>query len=194
MYKYILWFIALACLGLAVQAQEPDTSQNLTRGAMLNPELSLQPEAGPLLEPRALERQKLYTTIDRALVEPEKVYRLDLSGQRLREFPVQIFRLVNLQELNLSDNKLTELPANLADLANLQMLNLTDNKLRTLPDEMREMENLERLYLGENRIMEMPAWVGGLAKLRYIDLHRNYITLYEVQKLRERLPHCEIAY
>jgi hypothetical protein len=40
----------------------------------------------------------------------------------------------------------------------------------------------------------MPAWVGGLAKLRYIDLHGNYITLYEVEKLRSVLRHCEIGY
>lgn len=192
MYKNFLLLIFMV-LGMSLGlAQEEDSSD--TRGMMLNPELSIPPEPGPLLTSRQLDRQKIYTSLDRALVDPESVYKLDLSGQRYREVPAEIFRLVNLQVLDLGENKLSALPDNIIDLQNLQVLILTDNKLRSLPEEMREMNNLERLYLGENKLMEMPAWVGGLAKLRYMDLHRNYITLYEVNKLQERLPHCEIAY
>ena len=151
MAKYPLALFLLVFYASFSFAQVEDSLPE--RGMMLNPELSIAPEPGPILSSVELQRQKIYKSLDKALVDPSKVYRLDLSGQKYREFPPQIFRLINLQELILSGNKLKEIPTDIHKLQNLELLVLTQNKLRTLPEEMKEMGNLSRLYVGENHLM-----------------------------------------
>ena len=51
-----------------------------------------------------LEQQRVYTSMEFALEEPQKVYRLNLMLNDLVFMPNEISKLVNLQELDLSMN------------------------------------------------------------------------------------------
>lgn len=42
-----------------------------------------------------------YTNLKKALKNPEDVYGLDLSGQELKKFPMEILQFKNLRKLNL---------------------------------------------------------------------------------------------
>ncbi|MBK9765286.1 MAG: hypothetical protein IPO87_18605 [Flavobacteriales bacterium] len=44
-----------------------------------------------LLDAVALDSMRTYRSLERALKEPDLVYRLDLSGQKLKVFPEEIF-------------------------------------------------------------------------------------------------------
>ena len=191
MPKFVLFLLLLAGAQLGLQAQSDSA---VVRSLVASPEQLGELTPGPLLDATQLEAKPLFTELGAALADPANVYKLSLVDSRLREVPAEIFRLVNLQYLNLGENKIRILPDEMAKLTNLQTLVLTNNKLRVLPESMKDLENLRRLYLGENKIKEMPAFVGGLSYLRYLDLHGNYVTLYDIKRTQYMLPRCEINY
>lgn len=185
-------FVALGQTG----GEEAETeADSLSRGSSISieAELYMQPDSF-LLSPAELANEKWYTNIGEALRNPREVYKLTLSGQKLKEIPTTVFRLPNLQVLDLSDNKLKELPGRIADLEHLEVLLLTGNKLRVLPDEIKQLDNLVELYLRSNRLVEVPAWVGGLSLLRKLDISYNQLLLEDIKALEARLPKCKIIY
>ncbi len=122
-----------------------------------------------------LDKKIIYTNLTQALREPEKVYRLDLSGKNMSSLTPQISRLVNLQELNLSNNRLTTLPNELFGLVYLQYLDLDNNQLKKeLPVQVGRLVNLLSLHFGNNEIYAIPESVKNLKRIREFgcDVHR----------------------
>lgn len=186
----VLALIAVLSCSLALNAQDTTAVAEPAQSSFMPTEL----EAGPVLNSIQIERQKWFYSMDEAMRQPEKVYKLSLSHEKLKAFPYDISRFKNLQVLNLSHNKIKEVPAQIADLPNLQVLILTNNKIRTLADEMSELENLEVIYLGNNKLAAMPGWIGGLSKLRKLDLSYNQLSEYEIGLVRYRLSRCEVTH
>lgn len=134
-----------------------------------------------LLDSIALQRQKIFQSLDEAIVNPSVVYRLNLSKQHLQFIPCDVFKLVNLQELILSRNKIQNIPAEIGKLKNLQILNLSDNRIKTLPAETGMLTNLKYLYLKRNKIGQLPDEMEKLTSLAYLDLWGNRIIQLPVQ-------------
>ncbi|MEO0895200.1 MAG: leucine-rich repeat domain-containing protein [Bacteroidota bacterium] len=166
-----------------------DTS---TEVILPNPEFT--PEPGPILGAAALQRQKWYTNIQEAISNPEKVYKLSLSGQKLKEVPRDLLYFPNIQVLDLGNNKIKLLPEDIALLKNLQVLIMTKNHLRYLPESMKDMEHLHTLFIANNRLVEFPAWLGGLSKLRTLNVSNNNLTTYDIKLLEYQLPRCEVIH
>lgn len=159
-----------------------------------NPEMILGFTPGPLLDAYQLRNSKWYFSIDEARREPEKVYKLSLSGKKYKNLPPGLDRFSNLQVLNVSHNKLKTIPNEISRLQNLEVLMLSKNKINRLPEEIKNMENLTTIYLSRNRLVEVPAWLGGLSKLRTLDLSLNNLTNYEIELVQKRLPRCKITH
>lgn len=189
MIRILALFAALSC-SFALNAQDTTEVAEPTQPSFMSTEL----EAGPVLNSIQLNRQKWFYSMDEAMRQPDKVYKLSLTKEKLKAFPYDLSRLKNLQVLNLSGNKIKEIPGQIAELPNLQIVILTNNKIRTLPDEMSELENLEALYLGNNNLAAMPGWIGGLSKLRKLDLSYNQLSEYEIGLVRYRLPRCDVSH
>lgn len=132
---------------------------------------------------------KIYYSLDEALAaNPDSVYRLDLSKNRLTIVPETIYRFKNLQELNLSQNKLTSLPDTFY-FPNLQILNLEKNNLDTFSTAICQNTQLRTIYLGKNNIRYLPECIGNLQELVTIDIWFNPIqdlpmALTTMRKLR----------
>lgn len=139
-----------------------------------------------------LGRELWYNSLEDAMREPEKVYKLNLSDQKLKEIPSEIFNFPNLHMLNLSNNKIKEIPSDINRLPYLTMLNLYGNKIRDLHPNMQYLGELRKLYLGKNKLVYAPAFIGGLGKLRHLDMTRNFVTPYELANLQSQLPKCTI--
>lgn len=182
-------FVCISFTGLLVAQAD---SAAVKTGISSNPELA--GPTSPLLNGHQLDREKWYYSIDEAMREPGKVFKLSLKDKNMKFLPAEISRFPNLQILNLSHNKLKTLPDELTGLQHLQILILTNNRLKELPASMRDLDNLTQLYLGRNKLVEMPAWVGGLSKLRTLDLSFNLMTTYDIELVAARLPKCNVTH
>lgn len=149
---------------------------------------------GRLLNATELREVSWYYNLDSALANPTEVYKLSLTGQKLKSLPPEIGTLTNLQMLSLSECGLKNLPDELANCKKLQMISLYHNKLKFLPPYMRGFSKLEVLYLGQNRLTEIPIWVGGMGKLRRLDVSRNPLSPSELNYIRNMIPKADVTY
>lgn len=179
MKRIVFFFTIFTCFGWGLFAQ---------------PALEDGEENGRLLNSAELRNEKWYYDLDEALSEPEKVYKLSLTDQKMKTLSADIGNLKNLQMLSLSNCGLKHIPVEIAQCNRLQMISMYNNKLKYLPIEFRELQKLEVLYLGRNRLTEMPLWVGGLGKLKRLDISRNRITPEELTYIKRILPRATVTY
>jgi Leucine-rich repeat (LRR) protein len=137
---------------------------------------SMAPVRAQLLSRLALDSTEAFTDINAALKNPEQVYSLDLSGQRLKEVPRDITKFINLNILDLSRNRIKEVPDFIAENTFLQELRLSKNRLKDFPGSICGLTNLDHLDLGKNNIDSIPPCIGQLEHLRVLDLWGNYIS------------------
>jgi Leucine-rich repeat (LRR) protein len=133
-----------------------------------------------LIEFKKLDTARVYTSLREAVKNPSYVYRLDLTRERLREVPSEIYQFVNLNELILDRNKIKILPDSLQTLRNLQILSAEHNKLDTINPAICNLPNLRILRLGDNYIEGIPDEIGQLRKLRTLSLWSNIIAYYPI--------------
>lgn len=122
------------------------------------------------------QKDRMFDSIEEAmLVNPDSVYRLDLSRKKLTDIPKEIQNFKNLRELDLSKNKLENLPDFLV-FKDLRILNLTKNKFKRYPEVVNKNLSLRNLFLGKNSIDLIPESIGNLEQLIVLDLWYNPIT------------------
>jgi Leucine-rich repeat (LRR) protein len=126
-----------------------------------------------LLDAVALDSMRTFRSLEKALANPDQVYRLDLSGQKLKEVPEGVFQLKNLNALDLSNNKLKALPDRLQELRNMQDLRASRNKLTEVPKSLCRLTHLKRLDLSRNGLIGLPKCVGAFKELVSLDLWDN---------------------
>lgn len=142
-----------------------------------------------LLDSATLYKQPLFASLEMAIKNPDKVYRLDLHKTKLKEIPKEIFTLTHLQDLNLSKNKLTTIPKDIGKLTNLQVLNLSANDIDTVPPEIGQLVNIRRLILNQNVIAHLPNTIGNLTNMYFLDVWGNELQELpkEISKLSKTL-------
>lgn len=140
-----------------------------------------------LLDSVQIKVAPIFYNLNEALQNPDKVYRLNLSKNKLKMFPMEILKFKNLQELDLSKNKLDSLPEQIGLLAHLQILNISGNKLIYLPDSIGELKNLKKLAGSRNSLLALPKRIGDLQNLEILDLWENELTTFpeELSKLKK---------
>lgn len=91
---------------------------------------------------------KEFTDIKEALSNPDKVFKLNLSNQQLKQEDYsKLANFKNLQELNLSNDHLSEIPKSIFELRNIRVLNLSGNDFKVIPKQIANLKNLEELFL-----------------------------------------------
>jgi len=126
-----------------------------------------------LLDAVALDSMRTYRSLEKALQNPDQVYRLDLSGQKLKEVPEGVFLLKNLNALDLSNNKLKVLPDRLQELRYMQEFRASRNKLTEVPKSFCRLTHLKRLDLSRNALTGLPTCVGAFKEMVSLDLWDN---------------------
>lgn len=77
-----------------------------------------------------------------------KTLSLDLSKRELKQIPLGVYMLKELQELDISGNLFTKISPLLKKLKRLRLLSIYDNpNLKCLPDFLDEMRNLEEVRI-----------------------------------------------
>ncbi len=120
-----------------------------------------------------LDTVRTYRILERALQHPDSVYRLDLSGKKLKKVPEEMRQLRNLNALDLGRNKLKELPGWMNELQYMQEFSAGRNKFTRIPNTVCQWKHLKRLDLHRNHIEGLPACMGNLKELFSLDLWSN---------------------
>lgn len=132
------------------------------------------PISAQMLTNEELLKQPVYTSLKKAMENPEQVYRLKLKGRlKSDSIPDEIFNLVNLQELTLNGNRLLKVNRRISELQYLVYLDLSRNRLVDLPEEICDLEFLRALIINRNLIYKLPENMGKLKNLMLIDAWGN---------------------
>jgi len=139
------------------------------------------------------------TSMESALIEPQKVKELDLSAKGLAKLPEGINQLTNLEKLDLSDNQIDEIDFRNLHLPNLKelimannpgfnsslldeiqfalpeltKLDISNSSLRFISPELGKLKKLEELNLSDNLLRYLPSEIENAEKLRILDLSNN---------------------
>ena len=114
---------------------------------------------------------------------------LDLSGQKLKKVPEQVFSQTNLEELNISNNQLTgAIQAEIRQLKNLKVLRANNNLMTGVPAEIGQLENLEILDLSNNQLTGLPYELGNLKNLKTFNISGNNYSTLDLNIITEKLP------
>ncbi|MBP6389825.1 MAG: leucine-rich repeat domain-containing protein [Flavobacteriales bacterium] len=131
-----------------------------------------------LLDAIALDTVRTYRSLERALEDPMRVYKLDLSKQKLKELPEELRRLPNLNSLDLGHNKLKTLPEWISEFAHLQEFSANNNRMVNFPEAICALRHLKRLDMSRNALISLPACLGRLEQLTSLDLWSNDLATF----------------
>ena len=138
---------------------------------------------------------KVYTSIEEALLEPERVYRLRLTKLANRDsLPEELFQLTELRELTVKGCRLCIVNQNISKLQRLQILNLDKNKLLRLPESIGELQDLRLLVISRNILETFPESISKLKCLTTIDAWDNplYVLPESIAALQKTLKTLDL--
>ncbi|MDO5759401.1 MAG: hypothetical protein Q4Q06_00080 [Bacteroidota bacterium] len=128
--------------------------------------------------------------IQEALQNKDSVTTLILKKQNLKEFPLEILSLSNLQRLDISRNYIDHIPKEIAELKQLHYLNAAQNMLSYLPKELASLP-LDTLILWDNSIREFDESYKN-TNLKYLDIRAIQMTRSEQKAIKKLFPKARI--
>jgi Leucine-rich repeat (LRR) protein len=114
---------------------------------------------------------------------------LNVSNNEIAHIPAEISALKNLKSLKLNSNKLASIPAEIGFLTNLKHLDVSSNKLSDLPESFSSFESLEELELDYNQFTNLPDCILGIQNLKDLDISNNKLTT--IHESIHKLEHLE---
>jgi Leucine-rich repeat (LRR) protein len=147
---------------------------------------------------------RIYRSIESALQNPDKVFRLHLVRLKLRELvldknkitmlPDEIAQLENLEVLSCSHNQIDSITPAMLQLKMLTKLDLSDNLLGSVPENIDHLTELQYLILWDNPIYYYPNSLGDLKKLKVLDILNNQLNYSTRDRLLGSLPHTKVIF
>ena len=116
-----------------------------------------------------------FTSIQKALENPEEVEYLRLRREGLKEWPSDLDVFPNLKVLDLAHNKIAHIPYNLSYANQIEELILTGNKLDSLEASVAEFGQVKRLLVGNNHIYHVTPKIGQLKTLEFFEVWSNEV-------------------
>ncbi|CAK9833828.1 Leucine-rich repeat-containing protein 58 [Anthophora retusa] len=98
---------------------------------------------------------------------------LNLSGNRLTDFPEQVLELTDLKYLYLGGNHISEISKDVWKLQRLLVLSMGSNRLTEVPFILGELKSLQALILCDNMLESLPSSIAKLTNLKSLLLHKN---------------------
>lgn len=115
---------------------------------------------------------------------------LELRHINLKQFPLEITKIVSLEKVFLDENIFRSIPNKIGGLKNLRELSLDGNQLEALPEEIGSLMSLESLSLNINKFKKFPDCVTRLKNLKYLGLGMNQIS--DIPKSISKLENLKI--
>lgn len=119
------------------------------------------------------DKPKHFYDIQTALDHVDSAKILILSGTKFEKFPIDICKLINLEELILTHCDLDSIPESISNLKHLKHLSLRSNQLKTLPKGLFTLTELETLDNFGNEINTLSPDVRNLTNLKELNVSFN---------------------
>lgn len=117
------------------------------------------------------------TTLPPSLARLTTVQALDLSRSNLTAFPEVLESISgNLERLNLSFNKIPNFPPAIGSLKKLVHLDASNNLISFIDGRINNLANLKTLKLSGNELKEVSSGVAFLSRLNELSLAKNHLT------------------
>jgi Leucine-rich repeat (LRR) protein len=156
-----------------------------------------------------------FPTLDSALrMAPDRVLKLSLSGNHVKDLPRELYTFKNLQTLELIDTAVPRIPGKLRNLPQLKtlyvlnhagkkrlrlgknetirQLNIRAKDVRKIPRSFRALSRLEKLDLSSSCLVDFPKRIHQNKKLKSLILNDNQLTLAEPLKGHPGLEQLEL--
>jgi len=117
---------------------------------------------------------------------------INLGGNRLKQFPYQLFQLFNLKEIYLGSNQISLLPDLFQTLNKVEVLYLGGNQITNAPDSIGLMQNLIVLNLSGNHLRTLPSSISRLPRLKSLSLHNNQFSALPPDIIRLNLQELSL--
>ena len=117
-----------------------------------------------------------------------------LSWNKISLMPKNIKQLKSLKNIFLDYNDLKDFPLSLLGLNSLEILVLSVNKIEIIPKEITKLKKLRILDLERNNIKRLPISISQMSNLERLVLVGNPIKKSKIEKLRKKLPNCEVVF
>jgi Leucine-rich repeat (LRR) protein len=127
-------------------------------------------------------RPGIFTSLDSAKTMPDSVLYLNLRGKGLGSI-TGLSAFKNLVAIDLSGNNLTSFPMDVIKLGKLTSIDLSDNPIKTVPAEIGTLASLSRLNLRNTGITTLPAQIGNCSSLAALDVSKNPLASLPIKEL-----------
>lgn len=101
---------------------------------------------------------------------PDTVYSISFTKEKLTSVPADLAIFKNLKLLNLSKNKLSALPDFLADFKQLEHIDISKNEFDIFPLVLTRIPSLVTIIANRNSFDRLPESIGYNQQLEFIDL------------------------
>ncbi len=118
---------------------------------------------------------KKYSSLEKALKEPDSVLYLTLTNKNLSYLDPEIKKLTKLRILNLNSNPLYKVPDEIFEFDSLLVLSMANCNLGFIPQKIEKLQDLIFLDLSRNDLSDLPEGIGNLYELRWLDITENNI-------------------
>jgi hypothetical protein len=142
---------------------------------------------------RPKAKDTVYTNFKVALLNDQRVKRLQLASRGYTEVPGKISKLEWIYELDLSRNLIREIPRRLTSLVYIKRLDLSFNRLTAIPAHIERMHAAEHFDLSNNRIGTVPEELFSLTTLKRLDLSSNAVKTIQGDNNARRLEFLNLS-
>ncbi|MCF6130903.1 leucine-rich repeat domain-containing protein [Flavobacterium wongokense] len=126
-----------------------------------------------------------YTVMEEALKAPSEVQYLELTRMQFKNYPQDISNFKNVIVVDLSQNKIKSFPLELFDLQELRYVWMDNNELQNIKvkdiDKVKQ-SNIRLISMEHNRLSKFPSFVFGLNNLEELKLNENKISEVTLDK------------
>lgn len=133
---------------------------------------------------------KIYRLEELLNANPDTIYSISLSKNKLSQLPLELWKFRNIKELYLDKNHLKNLPDTFDLFDKLEYLNLDRNDLYFVPLAISRIKSLKKLVITRNQINVISGNLYYCSHLEEMDFYDNPIgsvekEIYQMQQLKK---------
>lgn len=143
----------------------------------------------------SIDVNKEFSSLEEALKNPQKVYRLNLSNQAFQIPDSAWLKFTNLQYLSLKNDHLKRIPDGIGYVKTLEVLDLSGNDFKVLPLTFVNLTNLQELYINDDKYFNLEKNIDLLSSFPKLNsLHIENVGLKSLPETLFKLERVESLY